>query len=489
MTPLVQFTVSGLAAGGLYAMVALGLALLYQGTRVLSFAHGAYATLAAYVFWDLYPAHAALPVALPTALAVAVAAGIVTERLVIRPLGPSLLTAVVATLAVGDMLTFAVVKVWGTGTRTVAPLVTRPTVIVGRIILPAHRLLILAVAAGVAAAMSLLLRRSRFGLAVRAAAEDPVALRLRGVSPTAMATFAWAASAGLSGLAGILVTPILGLGPFVMTLVLIRAFTGALLGGLTSLGGAMAGGLLVGVVESHLQSRTSYPGAVEAALFAVIVAVLLLRPHGLFGRPEPVRPAPFAGGGRRLPRPRPLAGLAARRRALLGAGLVGTATVAAAASGEYWSFVAAVAATYAVVGISMFLLSGLAGQLSLGHAALMGLGGFTAALLTSRAGWPYPVTIPAAALVAAVGAAAIGVPAFRIRGLYLAVATLAFGIAAERWLFRLTAVSGGSEGVGLPPMSARSLLGLSVLLLAGAAVLARRVAATRGGSNLRVLHH
>src|SRR5581483_4933673 len=129
MTPLVQFTVSGLAAGGLYAMVALGLALLYQGTRVLSFAHGAYATL---------------PVALPTALAVAVAAGIVTERLVIRPLGPSLLTAVVATLAVGDMLTFAVVKVWGTGTRTVAPLVTRPTVIVGRIILPAHRLLILA---------------------------------------------------------------------------------------------------------------------------------------------------------------------------------------------------------------------------------------------------------------------------------------------------------------------------------------------------------
>src|SRR5581483_9435496 len=248
------------------------------------------------------------------------------------------------------------------------------------------------------------------------------------------------------------------------TLVLIRAFTGALLGGLTSLGGAMAGGLLVGVVESHLQSRTSYPGAVEAALFAVIVAVLLLRPHGLFGRPEPVRPAPFAGGGRRLPRPRPLAGLAARRRALLGAGLVGTATVAAAASGEYWSFVAAVAATYAVVGISMFLLSGLAGQLSLGHAALMGLGGFTAALLTSRAGWPYPVTIPAAALVAAVGAAAIGVPAFRIRGLYLAVATLAFGIAAERRLFGLTAVS-------------------------GAAVLARRGAATRGGSNLRVLHH
>jgi ABC-type branched-subunit amino acid transport system permease subunit len=94
-----------------------------------------------------------------------------------------------------------------------------------------------------------------------------------------------------------------------------------------------------------------------------------------------------------------------------------------------------------------------------------------------------------AAIVAAAGAAVIGMPAFRIRGLYLAVATLAFGIAAERWLFRLTAVSGGSEGVGLPPMSARSLLGLAIVLLAAATSLALRVAATRGGGTLRVLHH
>ena len=110
----------------------------------------------------------------------------------------------------------------------------------------------------------------------------------------------WGASAALAVVAAVLITPFVGLSPHFMTLVLLRAFTGAILGGLTSLGGALVGGLLVGVLEAHVQAHTSYPGAVEAALFVVVLGVLLLRPQGLFGSAEVERAAPPAPTDRRF---------------------------------------------------------------------------------------------------------------------------------------------------------------------------------------------
>src|SRR5581483_1761349 len=171
---------------------------------------------------------------------------------------------------------------------TVPPLWTKPTINIGGVVLPAHRLLILLVSFGVSLLLALFLRRSLFGVAVRAAAEDLSAVRLRGVSGAKVTMFTWGVSAALSAVAGILVAPLLGLSPYFMELVLIRAFAAALLGGFTSLGGS----LVVGIMESHIQRYTTVPGAVEAGVFVVVVAVLLVRPHGLFGTKETETHAP-----------------------------------------------------------------------------------------------------------------------------------------------------------------------------------------------------
>jgi len=484
-----QFTVSGLAAGSLYAIVALGLVLLYRGTRVLNFAHGAFGALGAYVFWNLYPAHVPLLVAFVVGVAAGAVAGVATERLVARPLASaSILIVVVATLAVDEIIRFFLVQTWGANPRTVPPLATRPTLIFGSIVIPAQRLLIFGVSLALSLLLAVFLRRTLIGVAIRASAEDLTAVRLHGFSGSAMTMFVWGASAALSAVAGILVSPLLGLTPAFMTLVLIRAFAGALVGGLTSLGGAMAGGLLIGVLESHIQSLTSYHGAVEAALFGVVLAVLLLRPEGLFGTKETEPPSAFQRQRRfvlRLPIP---AGV--RRRARLLPVLIGGLALAAVwSSGNYYAFVGGVAVTYATVGVSMYLLSGLAGQLSLGHGALMGVGGFGAGLLATRADVPYPLALLVAGGAAAVAAMAIGLPSFRIRGLYLAVTTLVFGIAAERFLFRLNLVSGYARGLELPAMSVHSGLAWSVVVLGVAVAAAVRVSGSKPGRAMEVLHH
>jgi branched-chain amino acid transport system permease protein len=485
-----QFTVSGVAAGSLYAIVALGLVLLYRGTRVVNFAHAGFGAIGAYTFWNLYPDHVPMVLALAAAIAAGAAAGIVTERLVARPLAAApILTLAVATLAVDEIIRFSLTKLASPNPRTVPPLLTKPTLNIGGVVLPAHRLLILLVSFGVSLLLAAFLRRSLFGVAVRAAAEDLTAVRLRGVSGTRVTMFTWGVSAALSAVAGILVAPLLGLSPYFMNLVLIRAFAAALLGGFTSLGGSLAGGIVVGIMESHIQRYTTVPGAVEAGVFVVVVAVLLVRPHGLFGAKETETHAPFQAGRRGLRLRIPLPALSPTVQRVAGLGAVAAVAAVSFRLSSYNAFVGTVALVYAAVGVSMYILGGLSGQLSIGHSALMGIGGFGAGILTQNAGLPYAVALPVAGLAAAAGAVAIGLPSFRIRGLYLAVVTLTFAIAAERYIFRLDAVAGYAKGLDLPRMETRTVMLWALLILVVSVLLAMRVTSSKAGRAMLVLHH
>lgn len=490
MTLFLQFTVSGIAAGSLYALVALGLVLLYRGTRVVNFAHAGFGAIGAYVFWNLYPEQLPMVAALAAAVATGAAAGVITERLVARPLAAApILILVVATLAVDEIIRFSLTKLASPLPRTVPPLATKPTIMVGGIIVPAHRLLILVVSLGISLLLAFFLRRSLFGVAVRAAAEDLTAVRLRGVSAAKVTTFTWGVSAALSTVAGVLAAPLLGLSPYFMNLVLIRAFAAALLGGFTSLGGALVGGIVVGVMESHVQRFTTVPGAVEAAVFVIVVAVLLLRPHGLFGTRQAERQAFFLSGRRGLQVRRPLPTFSPALQRAIGPAAVGLAVIIALNVRGYYAFVGTVVVVYASVGVSMYILAGLAGQLSVGHSALMGIGGFGAGILTKDAGLPYAVALPIAGMAAAIGAAAIGLPSFRIKGLYLAVVTLTFGVAAERYLFRLDAVAGYAKGLDLPRMEAHTVLLWALLILVCSVLLAARLTSSKAGRAMVVLRH
>ena len=490
MKIFLQFTVSGVAAGSLYAIVALGLVLLYRGTRVVNFAHAGFGAIGAYTFWNLYPDHVPMVVALVVAIAAGAAAGIVTERLVARPLAAApILTLAVATLAVDEIIRFTLTKLCSPNPRTVPPLLTKPTINIHGVVLPAHRLLILVVSFGISLLLAAFLRRSLFGVAVRAAAEDLTAVRLRGVSGTKVTMFTWGVSAALSAVAGILVAPLLGLSPYFMNLVLIRAFAAALLGGFTSLGGSLVGGLVVGIMESHIQRYTTVPGAVEAGVFIVVVAVLLVRPNGLFGAKETETHAPFQAGRRGLRLRLPLPALSPVVQRVIGLAAVAAVAVAAFQVSSYNAFVGTVAIVYASVGVSMYILAGLSGQLSIGHSALMGIGGFGAGILTQNAGLPYPLALPLAGLAAAAGAVAIGLPSFRIRGLYLAVVTLTFAIACERYIFRLDAVAGYAKGLDLPRMEPHTVMLWALAILVGSVILAVRVTGSKSGRAMLVLHH
>jgi ABC-type branched-subunit amino acid transport system permease subunit len=485
-----QFTVSGAAAGSLYAIVALGLVLLYRGTRVVNFAHAGFGAIGAYVFWNLYPDHVPMVIALAAAVTAGAAAGIVTERLVARPLAAApILTLAVATLAVDEIIRFSLTMLASPLPRTVPPLLTRPTLVVGGIVLPAHRLLILLVSFVVSLLLGVFLRRSLFGVAVRAAAESLTAVRLRGVSAAKVTMFTWGVSAALSAIAGVLVAPLLGLSPYFMNLVLVRAVAAALLGGFTSLGGSLVGGIVVGVMESHIQRYTTVPGVVEAGVFVLVVAVLLVRPHGLFGTRETSAHVPFQAGRRGVRLSIALPTLSPRAQRLVGLAAVAVVALGAFRVSGYYAFVGTVAVVYASVGVSMYILAGLAGQLSIGHSALMGIGGFGAGLLTKNAGLPYGVALPIAGLAAAAGAVAIGLPSFRIKGLYLAVVTLTFGIAAERYVFRLNAVAGYAKGIDLPRMEASTVMVWALVILVGSVVLAVRLGGSKAGRAMLVLHH
>src|SRR5205814_7422426 len=173
---------------------------------------------------------------------------------------------------------------------------------------------------------------------------------------------------------------------------------------------------------------------------------------------------------------------------IVGLAAVAGVAVAAFQVSSYDAFIGTVAIVYASVGVSMYILAGLSGQLSIGHSALMGIGGFGAGILTTHAGLPYGVALPLAGLAAAAGAVAIGLPSFRIRGLYLAVVTLTFAIAAERYVFRLDAVAGYAKGLDLPRMEAHTVMLWALAVLVGSVIVAVRVTNSKAGRAMLVLH-
>src|SRR5581483_8283286 len=198
--------------------------------------------------------------------------------------------------------------------------------------------------------------------------------------------------------------------------------------------------------------------------------------------------APFQAGRRGLRVRIPLPQVSPLVQRVVGLAAVAAVAVAAFQVSSYYAFIGTVAVVYASVGVSMYILAGLSGQLSIGHSALMGIGGFGAGLLTKNAGLPYAVALPLAGLAAAAGAVAIGLPSFRIRGLYLAVVTLTFAIAAERYIFRLDFVAGYARGLDLPRMEPHTVMLWALAILLGSVILAVRVTGSNAGRAMLVLH-
>lgn len=278
--------VQGLALGAIYGLLAIGLVLVFKATRVINFAQGEFGTIGAYLAWFLIMrAHLPWGVGLLISAALVGGIGYLWERFVIRRMldGPKL-TMAVATLGLMILLGFIGIRF---GPRILRqPFAGRGPELFGTLIPPA-RLLAIAMAIVVGGGLYLFMKRTTFGLGLLAAAQDPIAVRLMGIRLRHLSAFTWIVAAASGGLAGVLIVTSLGgdIRPFAVTTIFVQALAAALLGGMTSIPGAFAGGILVGVIQVFLGTTLSgVPGIQDAGVFVILLATLLLRPQGLFGR-------------------------------------------------------------------------------------------------------------------------------------------------------------------------------------------------------------
>jgi branched-chain amino acid transport system permease protein len=281
---VIPYVVNGFVIGSIYGLVALGLVLVYKGTRTLNFAHGEMGMVAAFMVFSLW-ANRRWPyfAVVLLALLVSAAIGWLTDRLIMRRTREhSRLTVLVATFAVASIIQFVAIRVWGGDPKFVPSPIEGAGVQFGQVVLTPPRLLALVTSALIAFGLYAFFRFTRAGLIFRAVAVSPEAARFMGVDIDRVSSLTWMAGAALSGLAAILVAPLVSFHVFFMALLLIRALAAALIGGLTNFAGTFIAGLLLGVGESVIAKYVTAPGALEALLFAAMALTLVLRPRGLF---------------------------------------------------------------------------------------------------------------------------------------------------------------------------------------------------------------
>lgn len=283
--PLGQLAANGLALGSLYALTAFGIVLIYKTTDVITFAQGEMAMFSTFVAFTLLT-RANLPFAIAFVLTLLFAGllGVLVERLLIRPAGTaSLLNPVIVTIGLGLILYGLAGRIWGYELKTFADPVAGVPLRLGGVFFTRLNLLVLLLTLALMVALFAFFRYSLTGTAMRAVAQNRLAARLMGIDVGRINALGWGLGTALGAVTGILIAALNNtLDPNLMGDVAIKAFAAAVLGGLTSLPGAVLGGLILGLIDSVAGFQA--PGLRTTIAFALIVLVLAIRPGGLLGK-------------------------------------------------------------------------------------------------------------------------------------------------------------------------------------------------------------
>src|SRR5690242_5598599 len=286
MELFINQVLAGISTGAIYACLALALVMIYQAIDHLNFAQGEMAMFSTFVAWQLMQWGAPFWVAFIATVALSFAAGVAIERIAFKPLrNAPVLSHVVVFIGLLSILNSGAGFIWDYQIKTF-PSPFGSGALFGQNLISRHDAGMIAVTLMMLAALYLFFRHTRIGLAMRAAAAAPESARLAGIRVGWMVALGWGMAAAIGAVAGMMIAPVVFLEPNMMLSILLYGFAGAVLGGLTSPGGAVIGGFLVGVIENV--AGTFIPGAgrelkLTIALF-IIVAVLIFKPGGLFGR-------------------------------------------------------------------------------------------------------------------------------------------------------------------------------------------------------------
>jgi branched-subunit amino acid ABC-type transport system permease component len=488
MSDLLPFIVVGVAAGSVYGLAGLGLTLTYTTTGVFNFAHGALAAAAAFAFFTV---HVEWGWPWPLALALAVAGVGLVGGLLVERLSRSLATADAATAVVatvGLLLAVQGLIQWryGTAARQLAPFLSGTAVHLGGVAVTRQQAATVLVGAAAAAGVLAFLRFSRLGVQMRAVVGNPDLLALAGTDPAPVRTAAWIIGSGFAALSGVLIAPFLGLDAGLLTLLVVQAFGAVAIGRFRSLPLTYAGGLALGVAANILTKefagRPALGGLPSSLPFIVLVVALVLWPPRAVGRANaaPVNPE-------RAPRQRP----ARWRLAAVGAGAAALVALPHLVGPKLPSYTAG--AALVVTFVSLALLVRGSGQISLCHAAFGAVGAtaFSHFASSSGLGLPWFVALLLAGAAAVPIGALVAIPAIRLSGVYLALATFGFAILMERVAYPTGAMFGatGSRHVPRPSFAGgdTALFYVTVAVAAAACLLVVAVSRTRLGRLLRGL--
>lgn len=281
---LLQLLVAGLVLGVIYALIAVGFIIVYNVTGIINFAQGEFVMLGAMLAVTLQQYNLPLPVIMLVAVTVMALAGMLMQRLAIRPArNASLVTFIIITIGISIALRGAALLIWGTNPYTLPAFSSQP----GLVWLGAHiqvqSLWILAITLLAFAALFYFFELTYPGKAVKACVINPNAAQLMGINPQSMSLLAFAIAGGMGALAGVVITPVT-LASYDMGLMFgLKGFVAAVLGGLTSVPGALIGGVLLGILES-LGAGYISSGYKDALAFLILVLILFVRPDGLLGK-------------------------------------------------------------------------------------------------------------------------------------------------------------------------------------------------------------
>jgi branched-chain amino acid transport system permease protein len=424
----IVFTIGGLAAAGIYAITASGLTLTYTTTGIFNWAHGAIGMICAFAYWQMsigwgWPVLISLLVSL---FVLAPAIGIVIEAAVMRRLeGVSEASKLVVTLAIALMLLGVAQWIWSPTTyRALPPLFSNDTLVLGSIRISYNDVTVLILALVVAIGLRLFLYRSRMGVTMRASVDDRTLTSLNGSSANTNARNAWIIGSMLAALAGILVAPTLSLSASALTLLIVNAYAASVIGRLRSIPMTFVGAIILGLSIAYSVAylpQNPYIQGFENAVPAIVLFIALL-----------LLPQSRLRGHRQL-RSRELAFRPTwNGTGLFCAGTVITAILLATTVSTADLFSLNRMWGLAIVGLSVIPIVGYAGRLSLCQMTFAGIGATMVGHLGGN-----PLSLLAAAGVCALIGVIVAIPALRLSGIYFALATAAFAITMDNWVFML----------------------------------------------------
>jgi ABC-type branched-subunit amino acid transport system ATPase component/ABC-type branched-subunit amino acid transport system permease subunit len=444
------FGVLGIATGSLYGLVALGVVLTYRASGVLNFSAGAVGAVGAFVTYNLRDGSTHLPwlLALILGLASGAVLGALSRWLICGILrNASNVSKLVATLGILTLAEGVITLVWGGSTAPgAAPtlpnslLPAGPSAVihlfgVSSLIITKDRLIIIGIVMVLVGALRLVYSKTTFGLATSAVAENADAAAAGGLSPGRIELVNFVISGLLSAGAAILLAPIIGLDAATLSLIIVPAMAAALLGGFSSFSLTLAGAMLIGVLQSEISryvTSANLSGLSDAVPVGIIVIVTIVGGRSRLARGDLVSKLPFPGPGW-VPLVKVVGGAAA----------IAVVCVLVDAG---WAGSIAVLFASAVLLLSVVVVTGYCGQLSLGQAALAGVGAWlTARLLLD--GIPFELAIVLGMAITIPVGLVVAVPALRTRGVTLAVSTLALGALISSIVFNNASLTGGYEGL------------------------------------------